>query len=799
MPRNVALVSRPYNPSHHRTPEKIPHLFSSSRIPTNKFPPFFSPQSTLFPSVSLFLPLCRIYAAVIRASADLKILHGLRILRSINFTTANFTGANFSWCKPFSFPTSTREYLTSAEIIKPEYGIRKPETAADKPDVGPRNSHLFTMGNDPLAHPHHAPPAAANPVPADLQPPRNSVSSKSPAPALAYPQQYAHLTAPTAKTANPAKTALLARLLTTGHGDLQPHAGPGDLQSSSPHSDLQPSSHPILHQPSAQRDALSVDPHPVKHAALSLTSGSETPLRCPSVSFRDDGLLERSRRFTISAQPSSANLASLRQGSATALPTRKGSVNDGHGQGLVRTGSVLGFLVAPSSASVAVSLAAADSRALYETTSCITPSPPVSRPASALRLASPGACSVLLGSTPVPVDSSLPVPESAPVPIRIASLLRRNSVKKSNKTVVGSPVGPPVPFQEFLSKEDDMKFHILLACTGSVATIKVPLIIDKLFQIFGTGKISVQLVVTQCAGHFLRGLKIHNDVKIWRDGDEWANFSEWSDHATTTASTAELVKKHKNIFEKVALHNELRKWADIMLIAPLSANTLAKIANGILDNLLTSIVRSWGPTVSGSSGQIKKPILVAPAMNTLMYTHPLTAKHLKVLSSAEEGFGMEVLKPVEKVLMCGDIGMGGMREWLELVEILRRKIKLVLCDRKAAKNVLDEREEDEHNIIDENDDDDDNDDYDDEDDDDDNEDDDDDDDEDDDEDDDDDDDDEVDDAINGDFGHFNENKHGERTSDAKGTLAFSLTNSPIEPHVSHRTMSPLNVDVQSII
>ena len=63
-----------------------------------------------------------------------------------------------------------------------------------------------------------------------------------------------------------------------------------------------------------------------------------------------------------------------------------------------------------------------------------------------------------------------------------------------------------------------------MACTGSVATIKVPLIIDKLFQIFTTSKISIQLVLTKSSSHFLRGCKIHEDVKIWRDEDEWANF-----------------------------------------------------------------------------------------------------------------------------------------------------------------------------------------------------------------------------------------------------------------------------------
>ncbi|ODQ47968.1 hypothetical protein PICMEDRAFT_15832 [Pichia membranifaciens NRRL Y-2026] len=218
--------------------------------------------------------------------------------------------------------------------------------------------------------------------------------------------------------------------------------------------------------------------------------------------------------------------------------------------------------------------------------------------------------------------------------------------KKTLKTVVTPPVGPLVPFTQYLCKEDDDKVHILIGATGSVATIKIPMIIDKLFKIYGTNKVSIQLVVTTAAEHFLRGMKISSEVKIWREQEEWS-------------APVNKIKPGDPI-----LHVELRKWADIFLIAPLSANTLAKIANGLADNLLTSIVRIWNPAV---------PILVAPAMNTFMYMHPITKIHLNIL--AEDFKFIEVLKPVEKVLVCGDIGMGGMREWSEVVDITVKKLK----------------------------------------------------------------------------------------------------------------------------
>jgi phosphopantothenoylcysteine decarboxylase len=104
-------------------------------------------------------------------------------------------------------------------------------------------------------------------------------------------------------------------------------------------------------------------------------------------------------------------------------------------------------------------------------------------------------------------------------------------------------------------------------------------------------------------------------------------------------------------------------------VAPLSANTLAKIANGICDNLLvflyvfnikTCILRAWDRT---------KPIIMCPAMNTHMYDHPITAVHLNTIKS----FNYEkcvILGPISKKLACGDVGMGAMAEVSDIVKVL---------------------------------------------------------------------------------------------------------------------------------
>lgn len=83
------------------------------------------------------------------------------------------------------------------------------------------------------------------------------------------------------------------------------------------------------------------------------------------------------------------------------------------------------------------------------------------------------------------------------------------------------------------------------------------------------------------------------------------------------------------------LHIALRRWADVLLIAPLSANSLAKVAGGLCDNLLTCVVRAW---------DFGKPLLAAPAMNTAMWDSPFTARHLATLKD----LGVHVVPPVSK-------------------------------------------------------------------------------------------------------------------------------------------------------
>jgi phosphopantothenoylcysteine decarboxylase len=163
--------------------------------------------------------------------------------------------------------------------------------------------------------------------------------------------------------------------------------------------------------------------------------------------------------------------------------------------------------------------------------------------------------------------------------------------------------------------------NILLGVTGSVAAKLHPKIVTELSQ-FG----NVRSVGTKSAFKFCS----ENGFAL---SDEWRYY-----------------ENHKGV-----LHIDYRNWADILVIAPLSANTLAKIANGYCDDLLTNIARAW---------DFSKRFIVCPTMNTKMYEHPITAKHLETIYD----WGIEIIEPQVKTLVCKETGIGAMCNISEIVK-----------------------------------------------------------------------------------------------------------------------------------
>lgn len=96
-------------------------------------------------------------------------------------------------------------------------------------------------------------------------------------------------------------------------------------------------------------------------------------------------------------------------------------------------------------------------------------------------------------------------------------------------------------------------------------------------------------------------------------------------------------------------HIELAKKADLFVLAPASANTLAKLAHGMADNIVTATALAL---------PAETPKLIAPAMNTKMYDNPLTQRNISILKEV----GYQEIEPRSSLLACGDVGRGALAE-----------------------------------------------------------------------------------------------------------------------------------------
>jgi phosphopantothenoylcysteine decarboxylase len=198
--------------------------------------------------------------------------------------------------------------------------------------------------------------------------------------------------------------------------------------------------------------------------------------------------------------------------------------------------------------------------------------------------------------------------------------------------------------------------RVLVGVTGSVAAIRTPALVAALS---GAGH-AVAVVATEPSLYFFEPWAL--GVPVHRDGDEWPG---------TRYAPGDRV-----------LHIELRDWADLLVLAPLDAQTLAKLALGLSDSLLTCVLRAWDPG---------KPLVLAPAMNTRMWESPVTLRHLRTIFEDHTGKTWEpswtladapdvfarhlprvvLVPPQAKRLACGDIGLGAMAEVETIAEAVR--------------------------------------------------------------------------------------------------------------------------------
>lgn len=164
------------------------------------------------------------------------------------------------------------------------------------------------------------------------------------------------------------------------------------------------------------------------------------------------------------------------------------------------------------------------------------------------------------------------------------------------------------------------KSKVLFFMTGSIACYKACHVISRLVQ----ANCEVQVVASKSALQFVGNATIEG---------------------LTGKTVVSDLFAHGNVMD----HIHLMRWADLILVAPATANYINKAAQGIGDDLLQTMFLAH---------DFKKPFLIAPAMNTSMYMHPVTQKSLETL----RGMGIEILDSASGILACGEEGWGRLLE-----------------------------------------------------------------------------------------------------------------------------------------
>ena len=176
--------------------------------------------------------------------------------------------------------------------------------------------------------------------------------------------------------------------------------------------------------------------------------------------------------------------------------------------------------------------------------------------------------------------------------------------------------------------------HIVVGVTGSISIYKSL----ELIRLYIKAGAKVRVIMTASAMRFISPLTfeaISQHVVLTQESESWANDNN---------------------------HIDIGKWADLLVIAPATANTLNKISQGIADNLLTQTLLAY-----------PKQKLFAPAANTNMVQNPVTIASLKSLKECK----VEIVEPVIKELACGDVGEGALAD---VDEIFYKSAQMLLKD-----------------------------------------------------------------------------------------------------------------------
>ena len=169
---------------------------------------------------------------------------------------------------------------------------------------------------------------------------------------------------------------------------------------------------------------------------------------------------------------------------------------------------------------------------------------------------------------------------------------------------------------------------ILVAVTGSIAAVKAPILISRLIKIGA----EVKCVITESAAKLVSPLSLStlSRNKCYQDKDQWQDS------------------------QTKPLHIALAEWAELILVAPMSATSLSKFTNGNADGLLASILLA-----------AQSQIVIAPAMNTSMWSHTSVKKNWNYIKTIDQVISLE---PSQGLLACDRIGDGKMIN-LDIIEL----------------------------------------------------------------------------------------------------------------------------------
>ena len=179
-----------------------------------------------------------------------------------------------------------------------------------------------------------------------------------------------------------------------------------------------------------------------------------------------------------------------------------------------------------------------------------------------------------------------------------------------------------------------MTKKILLAVSGSIAAYKAA---DLSHQLTKLGY-HVNVLMTNAAKQFIPPLTL----QVLSKNPVYSNVMKEDD-------------------PQIINHIALEKQADLFLLAPASANTLAHLAHGFADNTVTSVALAL---------PLEVPKFFAPAMNTKMYENPITQSNIALLKK----FGYKEIQPKSSVLACGDVGSGALADLDTIIQKIEEQL-----------------------------------------------------------------------------------------------------------------------------